>query len=245
MNTMQSNSSSKLTQSALEPTGVQNSQVAKNEAEIITTPDKRQNLLLSAQEFISQHSDLIGLPLSELTSRLNDALYARPVNGQSTLDCIALLRALTPEVTRFDETHYVLLFSGFAINGFAWIPAEPKRKRSNPDANNVIEYHSETQALFRSVLNAGSDKLFIASTRTDRSYSVDGLDDDQSKWLWEAFDRLGIELTDYVLFYDDVNCSCNYDRYGDDGIDEGVTIDQVEVCGIKNPWNRQPDMSNA
>ncbi|WP_338874927.1 hypothetical protein WBJ53_04840 [Spirosoma sp. SC4-14] len=182
--------------------------------------------LISAEEFIIQYADLFGLYPADLAAQLTQRLQAQPVHYNTVLDGIALLRAFTPKVAAYQETHYGLLLRGEAIVGLVWLAAYTDRLA--PEESTLVCYESETRPLMQQALALNADRVLLASTRHSSEHHLGKLEAQEMNRLAAGLEVFGVELLDYLLFFDDLNMSYAYWSHGERGLDDGVTKSELD-----------------
>lgn len=176
---------------------------------------------LTAEEFIIQHTDLIGLPPAELAQQLTEQLQAQPVHYATVLDGIALLRAFTPPTELYPNTNYALLFQGWNIIGLAYLPNHP-----GDPAHALATYENDNRNLMRAILHLDADKV-LQATRPSCAEPIDKHWFAEVKALAASAMWYGFEHLDWLLLLDEENVSYVLETQGEEMLDGGVTYEEL------------------
>ncbi|WP_338868487.1 hypothetical protein WBJ53_17665 [Spirosoma sp. SC4-14] len=176
---------------------------------------------LTAEEFISQHADLMGLPPAELAQQLTQRLQVQPVHYATVLDSIALLRAFTPAAEACSAANYAILFRGWTIIGVAYLPND-----AHTPAHAVATYESDNRNLMRHILQLDADKVLLA-TRLLEEEAIDDRWFDEVKAIRLTAMWYGYEHLDWLMLLPDENISYVLETMGEEWLDGGVTYEEL------------------
>lgn len=135
-----------------------------------------------------------------------------PVRYDTALDGITLTRAIVPPPAHFG--HYALLIRQHLIVSI--VPLTHAR----PD--NPFTHRANRQLIEQVVLQQADRVMLLTYRAEEANFTADELSD--YRRLWESLQTFDTELLDWVLLLPSVNLSASYTTYGEDALEEGVTI---------------------
>lgn len=192
---------------------------------------------ISAFSYLSKYPDFVGRLSPTLSHAVSRELTNTPVMYETPLDGIELFRGLLPPTCQ--SAHCVLLFRGWVIVGMAFLPAQDFKDEGPTSGEYVSSFNGrvssaglDTRELMRSIIKLDATKVMIATVRRDKQNEFDDDEAKELEGIKAALDLFSVELIDWVLLYPDTNVSWAWSMFGDEGMEEGVTIDVLEQHGI-------------
>lgn len=139
-----------------------------------------------------------------------------PVSYATALDSIALMRGIIQPPAHFG--HYALLIRQNIILSIVHLT------EARPDN---IFIHKANRQLIEQIVLQQADRVMPLTYRAEGAdFTTQELR--EYRRLWESLMLFDTELLDWILLMPDANMSAAYAEHGDDGLDEGVTIDALD-----------------
>jgi hypothetical protein len=124
---------------------------------------------ITADQFITQHADLIGLDEDLLDERLRERLPLQPIAYRSLQDGLTLLGVLLATSLATVEAHYALLLRGDEIIGLVCVNRNDALP-GEPPADYLAADCLDLRYLSSRILDAGATRLLLVTSRPARRH---------------------------------------------------------------------------